>query len=184
MCPQCGAFLGAGRADDGVPDSAAPTPTSDERAQLLDALQQVVSLLAQNKKLEAIKVYRTATGASLADAKAAVEAIGAQRGLNVSAVVGGTRTGAPVGDAPALDEAFEAELLDLVRQSQWIAAIKRYRDRTGLPLRESKAAIDALAQRHGLRPSSTGCGGVIAVVVVVAIAAAIVAAAMLLGLAS
>jgi ribosomal protein L7/L12 len=46
-----------------------------------DFEEQLVSLLAQGQKIQAIKVYREATGSGLKDAKDAVEAIAARRGL-------------------------------------------------------------------------------------------------------
>ena len=47
-----------------------------------DALErQVRELLAEGRKIEAIKVYRERTGVGLADAKEAVERIARQRGL-------------------------------------------------------------------------------------------------------
>ena len=40
-----------------------------------DQSDQVIALLRQGRKIEAIKVYREMTGAGLAEAKAAVEAM-------------------------------------------------------------------------------------------------------------
>jgi ribosomal protein L7/L12 len=48
--------------------------TEDERA-------EIVGLLKQNRFIEAIKLYRDITGARLADAKAAVEAIEKSEGI-------------------------------------------------------------------------------------------------------
>ena len=41
----------------------------------------IVSMLRQNRKIDAIKLYRLATGAGLAESKNAVEAIAAQNGI-------------------------------------------------------------------------------------------------------
>jgi ribosomal protein L7/L12 len=41
----------------------------------------VVRELEQGRKIQAIKIYREETGAGLAEAKAAVEAIAGERGL-------------------------------------------------------------------------------------------------------
>jgi hypothetical protein len=57
-------------------------------------------------------------------------------------------------------------------------------ERTGAGLGEAKAAVDALAARHGLRSTSSGCRGVLAVLIVVAVIGAMVAAVVLLGLGS
>ena len=45
--------------------------------------QEIVSLLEQGKKIAAIKLYRDKTGAGLANAKAAVEALANERGLQL-----------------------------------------------------------------------------------------------------
>jgi ribosomal protein L7/L12 len=46
--------------------------------------------------------------------------------------------------ATAAGGAVSAAVLDLVRQGNKIAAIKQYREETGVGLREAKDAIDAL----------------------------------------
>ena len=56
-CPNCGA------------------PVDTATAQTEDLEQQVRSLLGQGQKLEAVKLYKDQTGASLRQAKEAVEAI-------------------------------------------------------------------------------------------------------------
>ena len=103
-------------------------------------LQQLRDLLARGEKIEAIRVYRKASGAGLKEAKDYVEAL-----------QGG-------GPAPQQEDAFLQSLLDLMRQGQKIEAIKRYRERTGQGLKESKEAVEALARRSGLPVSSSGCG--------------------------
>lgn len=47
--------------------------------------QDVVSLLQDGRKMDAIKLYREQTGAGLAEAKQAVEALGADHGIQPSA---------------------------------------------------------------------------------------------------
>ncbi len=44
-------------------------------------------------------------------------------------------------------ESSDEEILDLIRRNQKIQAIKLYRERTGVGLKEAKDAIDALAIR-------------------------------------
>ncbi|HEV2969527.1 MAG TPA: ribosomal protein L7/L12 [Pirellulales bacterium] len=46
-----------------------------------DFEQEIVSLLEQGRKIAAIKVYRERTGAGLKEAKEAVEAVAANRGI-------------------------------------------------------------------------------------------------------
>ena len=53
----------------------------------------------------------------------------------------------------------EPELLSLLGRGEKIQAIKLYRERTGVGLKEAKDAVEALAQRHGLTPKATGCAG-------------------------
>lgn len=103
---------------------------------------EVVSLLHAGQKINAIKVYREDTGASLADAKAAVERMEMALKLGVSpqaqniseeieSVAGGSLNG---------------EVERLLSQGKKIQAIKLYREQTGVGLREAKEAIDLMEQ--------------------------------------
>lgn len=99
------------------------------------------SLLAAGEKIEAVKRYRDRTGASLKDAKDAVEAIGR----------GELR--------PAFQAAGEidAEVVRLLQAGQKIEAIKLYREQTGASLKDAKDAVEAVEQERSLpfpeRPS-------------------------------
>lgn len=110
---------------------------------------QIRVLLAQGQKIEAIKAYREATGASLAEAKDAVEAMNAGPGL-----------------PPTAMPDHEQEILELLHQGKKIAAIKLHRERTGKGLKEAKDAVEALATRHGIAKGG-GCVGVIAIVLMI-----------------
>ncbi|MFC7481120.1 hypothetical protein ACFQX7_15270 [Luedemannella flava] len=106
---------------------AAPPATMEER---------IADLLRHGRKIEAIKVYREATSANLADAKRAVERF---------------ETGNPLSHDPlppvtpsVLDDAAWRQLRDLTSRGQKIQAIKLYRDLTGANLRDAKNAIDSL----------------------------------------
>src|SRR5262245_5759425 len=99
-CPSCGHDNPAGmqrcqRCDNPLPATAGPTPPAP------DIAEQIRTLLQQGRKIEAIKVYRQATGAGLAEAKSAVE--------------GQERNVPPPAAAPAQD--FEEELLALLRRA-------------------------------------------------------------------
>jgi large subunit ribosomal protein L7/L12 len=120
---------------------------------------QVAELLRQNRKIEAIKVYREASGCDLGTATTFVEQL--QRTL----ASGDLPPAMPV-------SADDAALLDLLRQGQKIEAIKRYRERTGLGLKESKDAVEALAASAGLS-ASRGCLGAAAVLIAVAAGAVV-----------
>jgi ribosomal protein L7/L12 len=52
-----------------------------ERRGLPNVSEEIVSLLEQGRKIEAIKLYREQSGAGLKEAKEAVEEIGRQRGI-------------------------------------------------------------------------------------------------------
>lgn len=101
---------------------------------------EITRLLALGQKIEAIKLYRADTGASLADARAAVE----RMELAPGPVTPGERhTPATPGAVPA---SLRRDVETLVMRGQKIQAIKRYREQTGLGLREAKEAVDALEQ--------------------------------------
>jgi ribosomal protein L7/L12 len=102
---------------------------------LQDLLDGIRAHIAAGRKIEAIKLYREATGAGLAEAKRAVELIEAGK--------------PPASDANAsLGEDWTPHAVsDLVRQGRKIEAIKRYREATGLGLKEAKDAVDALERQ-------------------------------------
>jgi ribosomal protein L7/L12 len=116
-------------------------------------VRQVRTLLAEGRKIEAIKLYRGETGARLKEAKDAVEAI---------------ERGQPFLRPEGVDEPFERELVTLLGEGKKIEAIKRYRERTGTGLKESKDAVEGLGVRHGLPVThGSGCLGGIALFVTV-----------------
>jgi ribosomal protein L7/L12 len=140
-CPRCGAAIvpangsgspAAGRYPAVRPDDASWHP-------------EIASLVAQGRKIEAIKLYRDRTGAGLAEAKTAIEALGRGESMVIRAsrVTQGTSA--------------EADLLDLLRQGQKVQAIKVYRERTGTSLREAKEAVERLAAQQDIVPSGSGC---------------------------
>jgi len=62
-----------------------PPPSGAAATQPTDAMQEVSALLAAGRKIEAIRVYRTATGVGLKEAKDAVDALEGE--INPGAVV-------------------------------------------------------------------------------------------------
>lgn len=135
-CPGCGAPL-------------SPTATSE------DLEREVRGLLDRQQKIEAIKVYREATGAGLAEAKAAVEAF--QAGVPLPA----TRRSSPATAAGPAGSDWEAEALQLLAAGKKIQAIKLYRELHGGGLKDAKQAIDALAAQHGIAAGTSGCLGIV-----------------------
>ena len=111
------------------------------------------ALMAAGHKIEAIKRYRAATGAGLADAKNAVEALERAESLP---------------PRESFDSPFENEIVSLLKQGRKIAAIKLYREKTGVGLKEAKDFIEGLATNLGIAaPPRSGCLGVIIFLVVI-----------------
>jgi ribosomal protein L7/L12 len=90
-------------------------------------------LVKQGRTIEAIRRWRERHGANLIAARAAIEAIR----WDLTQKLG-----------PQLS-AFEAEIDQLLRSGQKIAAIKRWREETGVGLKEAKDAVEARAAAHG-----------------------------------
>ena len=89
---------------------------------------RIADLIEEGRTIEAIKELRAATGASLGEAKAAVEVLAR-------------------GAAPETDDGLDADGLDdrvaaLVAEGRVIEAIKEVREQTGAPLADAKAFVD------------------------------------------
>ena len=117
-----------------------------------DVLIRVRAALADGLKIEAIKLYREASGAGLAEAKKFVEDLEAGR-------TPGTSPGR-VGSNDDIDQIQAA-----VFAGEKIKAIKLYRGSTGEGLKESKDFIDALEDElrrtepgKFTAPPAKGCG--------------------------
>jgi ribosomal protein L7/L12 len=158
-CPFCETVI----AKDSETCSYCGAPTTNSRPPVgLNQEQRVRALLDQLDRIEAIKLYRDETGASLAEAQAAVEAMKAGEKL-------------PVQDE-TVDVGWEGDVLSLLRHGKQIQAIKLYRERTGGRLKEAIAAVEALGERHGLAVRGSGCMGMLLLAI---LAAMFVAAASL-----
>ena len=118
-----------------------------------DLWAEIGRLLAEGRKIEAVKRYREATGAGLAAAKEMVEAI--------------ARGEPPPEDKPVAS-AFDSEVLAFLQGGKKIEAIKLYRQRTGVGLKEAKDAVEAIAAQAGIAaPAGSGCAGVVLLLTVV-----------------
>ena len=134
----------------------------DELDARLIRRDDIASLLQAGQKINAIKVYREDTGASLADAKAAVERMELTFGLygTSGAPFAGAQEAASFPGAGGFlsegdKEALLAEIEQLVIQGKKIVAIKICRQRTGLGLREAKDAVEQIEHTLFVRgPSS------------------------------
>jgi hypothetical protein len=71
--------------------------------------------------------------------------------------------------------ALVGEVLSLVRQGQKIAAIKHYREATGVGLKEAKDAVESIAQLHGI-PQRSGCASAAVMALVLLVVSALAAA--------
>jgi ribosomal protein L7/L12 len=107
---------------------------------LLRSRDELESLLKQKKKISAIKLFRQETGADLKEAKLAVEQIEEELYREEYVVL------------LADHQEQRVELESLLRAGHKIAAIKRYRQITGLELRQAKRDIEEM--QIGLRPLS------------------------------
>ena len=159
-CASCGAALttiAESRDDD---DHSFLQSTSSARQTLV---AEVKNLLGSRGKIEAIKHYRERTGAGLADAKQAVEAIAA--GSHAPFAFGGASNG---------DLADQLE--PLLRAGNVIGAIKLYRQRTGVGLKQAKDDVEALARQRNIPLKQVGCGTTIFILLAIALGSSIVVA--------
>jgi hypothetical protein len=62
-------------------------------------------------------------------------------------------------DSKMVEAGIEQQVLSLLRGGQKIAAIKLYRDKTGVGLAEAKGAVESLAAVHGIAAPKNGCAG-------------------------
>ncbi|MGC3967546.1 MAG: hypothetical protein QM775_09305 [Pirellulales bacterium] len=157
-CEKCKAWL-VQTAD--LPASSAPLKQAAANAAGgggIDAafVNEVLSLIRDGRKIEAIRIFRERTGSGLREAKDAVEAMEA-----------GRQAFSDGGVVPPPATMEENEILELVRRGNMIAAIKLHRERTGEGLKDAKDAVEALAAAHGIpRTQNVGCGGAALMLVV------------------
>jgi ribosomal protein L7/L12 len=118
------------------PDLPAPAPPPIVHTNLAAPdLAEVSVLMASGNKIEAIKRLRELTGLGLKEAKDYVESMPAAGPLPVL-----PRTGF----APPAGAGDLAEVHALAQQGHKIEAIKRYRQLTGVGLKEAKDYVDRL----------------------------------------
>jgi ribosomal protein L7/L12 len=102
----------------------------------------LTALIEAGQKIEAIKQYRERTGSGLKEAKDAVEAL--ERGEQLPT-------------PKAILTTVDQDVVSLVREGKKIAAIKLYREKTGVGLAEAQAAVEAVATEHGIQARGSGC---------------------------
>lgn len=108
---------------------------------------ELLGLIHHGQKIVAVKRYREITGVGLQEALYAVTRLG-----EVEASGGGTRTETHAPRASAIDpkrlKEAEASALRFLQENNMVEAIKRYRQHTGLGLKEAKDAVDVLSVVH------------------------------------
>ena len=93
------------------------------------ARQDIARAIDSGSKLEAVRIYKSATGASLLESKNAVEAF--MRGEAVS-------------HANLADGSAQDEILDAIFANRKLEAVKLYRSATGSSLKEAKEFVEDL----------------------------------------
>lgn len=77
------------------------------------------------------------------------------------------QTSAPDADQPdSPPDDLEGRVLEEMRQGRKISAIKLHREATGMGLKESKEAVEALAAQHGIVARGGGCAGAVLLMLV------------------
>jgi ribosomal protein L7/L12 len=150
-CASCGAALTtiAAERDDDNPSTDNPYTAP----QTVSAPEQSIrELLAAGRKIEAIKLYREQTGAGLKEAKDAVEAI------EQGAIEPFSRLEYIAARALTRVRETDAEMEQLLRANNFIGAIKLYRERTGVGLKEAKDAVESFAAERNIPSKNIGCG--------------------------
>jgi ribosomal protein L7/L12 len=98
-----------------------------------DQVQDIHDLLHEHRKIDAIKLYREATGTSLADAKKAID----EMALNESIK--------PPDDERDYDNPILiSRVKSLLSRNRKIDAIKIYREEYGVGLKEARIAVDKI----------------------------------------
>ena len=145
-CQNCGSWL-----EQTVASVSSGQQSSEPAFQPNDFEKQIVSLVQQNRKIEAVKLYREQTGSGLAHAMHAVESMAAGQHI--------ART-SPEADG-ITPESLEGQVLALMQSQRKIEAIKLYRSQTGAGLKAAKDAVESLAAKYGISPKGAGCAGMV-----------------------
>lgn len=129
------------RLRDKLADYPPVTPSRQAAAPTDADMQMVLDELHNGRKITAIKIYRELTGLGLKEAKDYVDQLEGQIKQF------GQVTHATLRDKATVDPAGVPEIVQLLQRKRKIEAIKIYREMTGLGLKESKDAIDALERQ-------------------------------------
>lgn len=133
-----------------------------------DTLAKISRALQSKNKIEAVRIYREATGQSLRDAKNAVEALMSNGGEGLAKITSEERN-------------VQDEILDAIFDNRTLDAVKLYHESTGKNLRESIAFIRDLKDQlkteapDQFQPESGGCLGILIVALGLTLWSALVA---------
>ncbi|HSG41646.1 MAG TPA: hypothetical protein VLA72_00695 [Anaerolineales bacterium] len=98
-----------------------------------DQVQKIHVLLHEHRKTDAIKLYREATGSSLAEAKEAVEEMAVNEAVK------------PPDDVRDYDNpVLTSRIKSLLSRNRKVDAVKIYREEYGVGLKEAKDAVDQI----------------------------------------
>ncbi len=109
-----------------------------------DSFEQFARLVREGRKIDAIRLYRQETGASLVEAKTAIEggtAASTTSDLEHKVDLLLAKFGVTHGDDT------DDEIAEMARSGRKIEAMRLYRERTGTGLAEAKAAVEGLMAR-------------------------------------
>ncbi len=128
-----------------------PLPASDSEGLTDDVFrEQLIRLVNEGQRIQAVAAYRRRTGVDLDRAKEAIEVLERDHQFNVT---------------PANAD-LEWEVIAYLERGEKIGAIKFYREKTNLGLKEAKDAVEAIETRMGLGPAPTSRGGCLGMVAV------------------
>lgn len=116
--------------------------------------QQLVRLVNDGQRVQAVAAYRRWTGVDLTQAVEAIDALERDHEFSV----------------PPQEADLEWKVIGYLERGEKIAAIKLYRETTNLGLKEAKDAVEAIETRMGLGPMPAqrgGCLGMLAVLCLV-----------------
>jgi len=145
-----------------------------------EEIERLGEMIFAGQKIEAIKVYKEMTGLSLLESKQFIDVLENElRDANSTFSQNPYSTAKPrrpsLGNMPEEDA---KKMTEFIFAGQRIAAIKMYKEATGLGLKESKDVIDALEKQlreecpdEFAHAAKTGCS-VVAVGVLLALAIA------------
>lgn len=114
-------------------------------------LKEILYLARQGNKIEAIKIYRETFGGGLAEAKEAVENLAAGKPLNFTSFQLFSVNSPLSNSAQPFAEINDlSEIQSELRRGNKINAIKIYREKFNVSLKEAKDAVEALERRKGI----------------------------------